>query len=355
MIPLVVSSPGKLILVGEHAAVYGRPAVVAALGARTRVRLEAGADPGVDLRLDDIGYQGSISAAELVAYAREAERRWLEFDRDPSPQSFRRVRGEDPAHLAKVALGEALAHAGSGGLSWRLSVCSELPVGSGFGSSAALASALILGVLEALDAGSDLATLERLVTEAERRQHGHPSGIDAAVVLRGGVQSVQRRGDGLAVSAVAAGEILDRLRVVDTGAPATSTGEVVAGVRRFAERSPRRFERAVDEIGAAAGELTAALEEGDGPRLGSAITRAQRSLELLGVVPAAVRDLVRRIEDRGGAAKVSGAGASSGDRAGGVLVYHPRAEEVATWDFLAAGSLVAAGLGAPPVCREESG
>ena len=82
------------------------------------------------------------------------------------------------------------------------------------------------------------------------------------------------------------------------------------------------------------------------------IREAEARLEELGVVPGAVRELVRRVEGEGGAAKVSGAGSARGPAAGSLLVYHPEPERIATWKFLQQLPLHRVVLGGPGFRRE---
>jgi len=193
---VAVSAPGKLILMGEHAVVYGRPALVSAIDLRLTARFsplrEAGAagaagGGGLRLALPGLGCEAETSWAEARAYARRARERWEGYAASPAPEAFRALRGEDPIHLVKVALGEAAEAAGrlgiDGGPAAALRVDSELPLGSGFGSSAAAAAAVVAGALDLLGAPADLAAVESLVHEVERRQHGTPSGVDAATVI----------------------------------------------------------------------------------------------------------------------------------------------------------------------------
>jgi hypothetical protein len=65
-----------------------------------------------------------------------------------------------------------------------------------------------------------------------------------------------------------------------------------------------------------------------------------------------VRELVRRVEGEGGAAKVSGAGSARGPAAGSLLVYHPEPERIARWKFLQQLPLHRVVLGGPGFRRE---
>jgi mevalonate kinase len=339
--------------------VYGRPALVAAIDLRLSARLSDSPEAGVRLDLPGLGISERLSWTEVRTYARSARERWDEYSAQPGPESFREMRGEDPAHVVKAALGEAAEALGvspDGGLDLRVE--SDLPLGSGFGSSAATAVAVVAGFFAWRSAGLDPERIERLALEVERRQHGLPSGVDGATILRGGVLWARKLTSGnLEIEPVRVrSSLLDRLRVYDTGMPPEATGAVVAAVRRRREQDPAWFEAVLDRIEAATSSFRAELEreEEDRDRALHLIRAAQACLEEIGIVPEGVRDAVRQIESEGGAAKVSGAGSISGPGAGSLLVYHPEPGRLCSFAALRPFPFHSVHLGAPGF-REEAG
>ncbi len=97
---------------GEHAVVYGRPALAAAIDLRLTVRLSP--LPGSTVRLDlpSLPHAEETTWDAVRAHARAARESWDEYAREPGPERFRAVRGDDRSHLVKVALGEAAAALG---------------------------------------------------------------------------------------------------------------------------------------------------------------------------------------------------------------------------------------------------
>lgn len=330
------SAPGKTILMGEHAAVYGRPALVAAVDRRLTVTLELEevGPPGVGLHLPALGVHGEIASwAQLRAYAAERRAIWQELqETGPTvPDPFGRLRGEDRAHVVKAALGELLLYLGpmaDESLRLRLEIESELPLGSGFGSSAACATAVLLAAAAAFGASLTPEQLLHLALEVERRQHGAPSGVDNATVLHGGILWVERDAAGKLCTTPLAPqtpEFLPGLRFFQSGEPAEPTGAVVAAVRALRGRDESAFEKRLDAMATATTELRHELESA-APRVERLIElfrRFERHLEACGVVPEGVRQVIRAVEARGGAAKISGAGSLTGPGAGSLLVLAP--------------------------------
>jgi mevalonate kinase len=355
---------------GEHAVVYGRPALVAAVDLRLTARLDppAAVHPpdgeAVQLDLPGLDHREELSWDALRAYARAVRGRWEGYAERPGAQGFRAVRGDDPAHVVKVALGEAaewlISRADPSPLAaLRLRIDSALPVGSGFGSSAATATAVIAACLRYHGRPADPAVLEALALEAERRQHGLPSGVDGATVLYGGVLWARRLPEGgLERERIAArSPLLQRFRVYDTGTPADPTGAVVAAVRERRDRDPAAVERLLDRMEAATRAFRVQLEgtEDDPDRTLHLIREHEACLEELGVVPEEARAVVRRVESEGGAAKISGAGSLRGPGAGSLLVYDPAPERLSGWSFLQPFPFYSVHLGAPGFREEVPG
>lgn len=315
------SVPGKAILVGEHAAVYGSPALVAGVGLRLDALLETTGEVGVELRLPDLGHEEHCSFEELAeeaSRARESWRRWQQGD-----GALPVVPAEARAgRVVRLAIAECVQAVGrrrfNSGAGLRITVRSGIPLGAGLGSSAAVAVAVASVVAAHADV-RDESLIEAAAGEVEKRQHGAPSGVDVAAVLRGGVLRIVRAEQGLELESLsdAACERLGELMLYDSGAPTASTGEVVSAVRSLREKSPNLVRDAIAEIEGAEVELRAALEQGGS--LLESVRRAHRALVTLGVVPREVQQWIAQLEQAGGAAKISGAGALEGPSAGLIL------------------------------------
>lgn len=351
------SVPGKVILIGEHAAVYDHPALVAAVDLRTEAEVEvedqcAEGPPerGLRVELPDLEAVVDQPVDWILELRRRARARWRSFDAgdadfappatllEPSSR-----RGDTAAVFVQLAVAEALSVARPEALPTvrRVLVRSAAPSGAGFGSSAAVATAVIAALIQALEERDGLAVrlqgaareelVEALALQVERLQHGRPSGVDTAAVRRGGVQRMERSdgADGqppgklLASSLGVSSQVLAPFLLVHTGPAAEATGTVVDAVRRAREAEPTRVDELFAGIATCTDELDAALRSGAQSEVMAILRASQRLLEELGVVPAPIRELVRRLERSGAAAKISGAGSLAGPGAGALLVYDP--------------------------------
>jgi mevalonate kinase len=299
-----VSAPGKTILFGEHAAVYGHPALVAALDHRMTVTARASASPQRGMLRLEIP---ALRIARTVAFTHAVET------------------VKEPGDLAILAVTIGIADLGPLPVDVHLRIDSTIPSGSGFGSSAALAVAVVAACRRAC--GDDIAPDEiaRLALSIELHQHGRASGVDVQAALRGGVLLCRRLDEGAIEreELPGAGARLDAFRLFHSGVPNETTGEMVDVVRHLQDREPARVHEAFETIEAATRDGRAALLRGDGAAFVPIVRRAEGALEAIGVVPGGVLEAIRAIEAEGGAAKISGAGGLTGAGAGLVLVVHP--------------------------------
>ncbi|MEJ5241550.1 MAG: mevalonate kinase [Anaerolineales bacterium] len=288
------SAPGKIILFGEHAVVYGRPALaVPVFQVRAGVTVEDRPEAGIWIESPQIGLSAAIEdletdhplAAAVYAVLRHLER---------SPKDCR----------------------------LRIHIDSSIPVASGLGSGAAVSVALIRALAAHLGRPLEDAQVNALAYEIEKIHHGTPSGIDNTVItyaqavyfVRGQPpQPFQVKGN-------------FTLLIGNSGIPAP-TRQAVADVRRLWEAEPARFEALFDRIGEIVAQARQALEAGDAPRVGALMNANHAILQEL-TVSSPVLDALVEAARRAGA---WGAKLSGGGRGGNMiaLVEAARAGEVA--------------------------
>jgi mevalonate kinase len=251
----------KVILLGEHAVVYGRPALAAGLPLALSVRAAPGEGPRIAGEDDPRGPALVRAAAEAV--------------------------GTDPS-------------------TWVIEVESEIPRGRGLGSSAALAIATLRALADAAGRGLAADDEVRLGRALEGVFHGTPSGIDpAAAALGRCVRFVA--GDPPVVEPLAVGAPVPLVVAFDD-AP-RSTGAAVAALRARRAAAPARHEALFDEVAAVVGTGVAALAAGDLAGLGRCFDENQALLGALGVSSPVLDERVA-VARRAGAlgAKLTGGG-----------------------------------------------
>lgn len=299
-----VYAPGKLILSGEHAVVYGSPAIAMAINRYAVATVTPERSNDFAFHLADLAHNSRLSLSALHILKDKIKRKYRRFIR--GEYTIRQVLHK-PFELAQVALGivaESLNLSSPPGM--KIQVTSDIPIGCGMGSSAAT----ILCVMQALSAHMQTPlsndALYALALQAENIQHGRSSGLDLRIALSGGCLFVH-------------GEVVQArplptvpLYLVNTGTPAATTGQCVEAVATYFQATT-----IANEFAAVTSRMDVALQAQDHDGFRAAIAANHALLVRIGIVPQRVQDFIRCVP---GVAKVCGAGTVIGDKAGVVLV-----------------------------------
>jgi mevalonate kinase len=282
--PTRAHAPAKVILVGEHAVVYGHPAVALPFPAIQAAGEATAADSGVTIRSDRYGHLAARLNLDGTEYA-SAER--------PLKPVAEAVRGAM----------EALERLGAEGRPFALRLTSAIPAGAGLGSSAAIAVAAIRATFAFHGRTVPPSLLRALATRAEAIAHGTSSGLDpAAVAAEGPVRFVRDH----APIVLAITEPFG-LVVADSG-ETSGTGRMVALVKeRFAAQDAARA--AIAELGELADAVAETLERADFATVGQKLSRSHQLLAQLGVSTPQLDAICQAALSAGAfGAKLSGAG-----------------------------------------------
>jgi mevalonate kinase len=289
---------GKVILLGEHAVVHGRPAVA--------VGIERG----------------------VTAEATRAERDLLRVT--PWDLALRAdPKGDEPLERAFAA---ALAMYPERP-SLEVSAQVDLPAGAGLGCSAAIGVAVLDAIDQALGIERSRTDLATAALAWERIFHGNPSGIDNTMSAIGGV-ALYRKGD--ALQPLRSNKPLHL--VIAYSGESSSTKEMVASVSRQLESDPDRVNKAFEGIEVLVRSAKLAIEAGDHVALGQLLDLNHTILSSLMLCTTKLDEMCQTARRAGAlGAKITGAGGG-----GCMFALAPKHDEaLRLCDLLGEGSFVA--------------
>jgi mevalonate kinase len=280
---------GKIILLGEHAVVYRQPAIAVPFYAVKATATVVANSPGSGFRV----------------YLPTAHR------------EFRFMRPDQGIENGLVATSRlTFDRLTPGQIEHDLTVNleSNIPQKSGFGSGAAVSTAIARALSKTLGQPFDNETVNRIVFEVEKMHHGTPSGIDNTVIA---YECPLYFVKDLPHEFI---EIGAPLHLLVAGVKhSTPTKVTVSDVRYLYERHPRRVGRIFNQIGKLACAARQAIESGEVSALGPLMNENHKLLRRL-TVSDEVLDRLCQAAMKAGA---WGAKLSGGGRGGNIIALIP--------------------------------
>ena len=272
----IAYAPGKVILFGEHAVVYGYPAIAVPV---TEVQAQAWVEPGP-------------RGQGVVVVAPDLGRRVV----------VREAPDDDPlARIVRLTL-EAMCCAPEPDLT--VTVTSTVPMARGMGSGAAVSTAMVRALAQHFHYWFSSRAISDLVYQTEVLYHGTPSGIDNTVIaFEKPVYFIKDKG----------WEIFwvgrpFHLVIADTGIM-SPTREVVGDLRRRYETAPDQYRALFDRIGEIAVAARTAIQQGELETMAALMDENHHLLRELEVSCPELDRLVAAAREGGAlGAKLSGAG-----------------------------------------------
>jgi mevalonate kinase len=290
--PITTRAFGKIIISGEHAVVYGQPALAMSVDChmQTTIALLPNANKYTFV-LENFGMAESFTRQQLQTIGKISVL-------------------QQPSQLLPYALAKLIKNFDiktDNGLEIR--TISTIPINYGLGSSAALIISLLHAVNHFFALNINPENYLSIGMDIEHIQHGKSSGLDIYLATNGGILRFEQ------------GKIVSRqcfdssLECINSGRSQSSTAECVSAVAQYFSHS-----KLASDFGAITNKLDEAWETQDLMVLKESIRANHQLLSYIGVVPEKVQRFVKEVEAKNGAAKICGAGAIRGENVGVIMV-----------------------------------
>jgi mevalonate kinase len=295
------SAPGKIILFGEHAVVYGRPALaVPVTQIHADVEVSDSSHPGIWIDAPDIGLHAELNTL-------------------PSDHPIASVI-HNFLFLSNISPFPKLG----------IKIVSTIPVASGLGSGAAVTVALVRALSTHLEFPMSDDEINSFAYEIEKLHHGTPSGIDNTVITYAKPVCFVK---GQPIELLRVGKPFT-IVIGDTGISAP-TKESVGDVRKLWEADKTKWERVFDQVGDIANKARMSMESGRWKELGELMNQNHSLLQNMTVSSVELDRLVEAARRAG----ALGAKLSGGGRGGNMIALVERDQaEVAAKSLKNAGA-----------------
>jgi len=281
------SAPGKVILSGEHAVVYGKPAIVCAIDKR--------------LSITFVPSKKTIYQDEIFPQL------------EKSVVHFLKIRKETYKKMAYIYFVE-----------------STIPIGRGLGSSAAYCAVISAGLLE-LFTGKEWKKEEINICayQMEKYFHKNASGVDTSTSIMGGLIYYRKEFEFLktisSLSFTIPKQFVNSLLLIDSGKPEETTGEMVQNVGILYNKESEKVEKTMNDIEKTTKRIVLSMMKEDPSFFEENIINNQLLLEKIGVVSNSTKKLLFQIK-KYGVGKITGGGGKN-NSSGYILFYSDNLEK----------------------------
>ena len=264
---------GKIILLGEHAVVYGRPAIALPIPLAVEAAIRKGGD-GINVVIPRWGVE-------------------------------QKVRITNPGFTGIIA--QLLEQLDLDEENMTIEVFPHIPRAMGLGGSSALAVAIIRAIDQAYKLGLKDGRINELAFECEKAAHGTPSGVDNTVATYGSPLYYQRRDEQPLFSTLKLGQPLEL--VIGMTGKESLTADTVARVRASWQQYPERYETIFDQIGHLTMSASDAVKSGQLNELGELMNLCHGYLNALQLSTPELEEMIHVARQNGAVgAKLTGGG-----------------------------------------------
>jgi mevalonate kinase len=292
---ITFSAPAKVILSGEHSVVYGHPALVASIDKRLYFSLS---------EKDFFNKKKDEKSKKIVKLIEKTVVSYLE-------------KNKISYHQKKYSF----------------KIESEIPVGCGLGSSAALSVAATACFLKFFT-GKNFSkkTINQLAYQIETYFHQNPSGVDNTTSCFGGLIYYRKEFEFLKNISFFNFKIPKNFLfyLIDSGRPEEKTKEMVKMVFEKYKKNPSFFENIFFDMEKTTKKMVLAIKEENKNLFQEAILDNEIFLEMLSIVSSNTKKLLQRLSAFG-VGKITGAGGKKRD-SGFILFFAEKEKKLI--DFL---------------------